>query len=49
MILMSIDMATIGTNGVNLPATQKAAQFNPKDKSVSINEIPVSTAKGLGA
>lgn len=40
--LMGIDMATNGTNGVKLPATQKAAQFNPKDKSVLINEVPVS-------
>ncbi|EME79360.1 uncharacterized protein MYCFIDRAFT_34609 [Pseudocercospora fijiensis CIRAD86] len=39
-------MASSTTNGSNsVPATQKAAQFNPSDQSVSINEIPVPSIK----
>jgi hypothetical protein len=36
--------STNGTNGTALPTKQKAAQFHPKDKSVHINEVPVSVA-----
>ncbi|KAK4499015.1 hypothetical protein PRZ48_009527 [Zasmidium cellare] len=39
---MGIDMAT---NGTQLPEKQKAAQFNPKDQTVSINEIPIPSIK----
>jgi hypothetical protein len=41
-------MAIQEANGVHLPAKQKAAQFDPKTKSVSINEIPVSSIPETG-
>ncbi|KAK5120123.1 hypothetical protein LTR85_006604 [Meristemomyces frigidus] len=33
------------TNGVHLPSTQKAAQFDPKTKTIHINTIPVPSIK----
>ncbi|KAK5116406.1 hypothetical protein LTR62_007953 [Meristemomyces frigidus] len=33
------------TNGTHLPSTQKAAQFDPKTKSVQINNVPIPSIK----
>ncbi|KAK4629057.1 hypothetical protein CLAFUW4_07757 [Fulvia fulva] len=38
-------MATNGTLDGSLPESQKAAQFNPVDKTVALNTIPIPTIK----
>jgi alcohol dehydrogenase, propanol-preferring len=33
------------TDSAHLPSKQKAVQFDPKDKSVKVNEIPIPSIK----